>query len=89
MKRIITAIAALSLGACVTMPDSPTRGVHALGDNLFSVSQNAVPFGSTAAHAARFCDMSGRQMRPRGSSTEQTLWTDRQYAVLIFSCEDR
>lgn len=86
IRKTFIAIAVLSLSACATTYQSETTGIHSLGGDLFSISQRAVPFGGTAPRAAAFCAKFGQQMRVEGNSTEQSLWTDRQYAVLMFRC---
>lgn len=86
--RYLILLAALSLGACVAMPDRPTEGVQALGPNTWAVSQRATPFGSPVQRAAAFCGQFGQRIQIEGNTTEQTVWTDQVYSVLVFSCQD-
>lgn len=84
MKHIVCA-AAMLLAGCVSAP-APTSAVQPIGPSTFSVSQRNVPFGSPAAVAGSFCGQFGQRVQIEGTSTEQTIWSDQVYSVLIFRC---
>lgn len=88
MLRPVLLISTVVLGGCTTVPESPSAGIKSLGNDLFSISQRATPFGSPADRAANFCASFGQTMKIEGNSTEQTVWSDQVYSVLIFRCAD-
>ena len=88
MRLILAAVAVLSLGACVSMPQSAGSGVQSMGGDTFMVSELGSPFGGNlVARAANYCGSFGQQMRDEGSTTQTGFASGRSYPVLIFRCE--
>lgn len=87
MRNILLSLAALSLGACATVPHSAMSGIQSAGPGLFTVSE-VTGFTNVAERAGAFCGSFGQRMHVEGDTTQNSLFSNERYAVLIFSCQD-
>lgn len=90
MRKYII-LAALSLGACATVPGA-TGGMYqprSIGENLYTMSEMDTPLGGDVlTFAARFCTQRGGQLQMQGNVGETGSWSGTRYQRIIFSCQD-
>ena len=85
---IAVSLAALSLGACTTLPSNPSSGIRSIGPNLFVASEMDQMFGgSVVERAATFCNSFGQRMSMEGSSSETGVWSGNRFQSVVFTCE--